>query len=141
MADSDVSRTQQGYVSLLWQIPIAILCFVWSFLEQMPDAARHAWLDSFADIKVRGEPQRVSKVWYAPTYDDLFGVRQCDAEPAKWNGTTKEDCKIKSGQCPMCGLSQPVMKQTQPNRSFSKEQIRQLSDAIKREVDAGGLPG
>ena len=42
-----------GYPSLIWQIPLATIVFVWSFLAEMPFAAKMAWYNSFASIKIR----------------------------------------------------------------------------------------
>ena len=43
---------QRGYISLTWQLPLAVVAFIWAFLEEMPAAIRMAWLNSFACIKI-----------------------------------------------------------------------------------------
>ena len=44
---------KSGYASLIWQLPLATVAFIWAFLVELMGALEMAWLNSFACIKIK----------------------------------------------------------------------------------------
>ena len=47
-----MNSLKNGYLSLIWQIPLAVFCFTWSWFEEQKYAVAMAWLNSFACIEI-----------------------------------------------------------------------------------------